>query len=111
MFDEYNVVRQTVRDGVNTDDMEFKPISEFVGQEIKVDGFFFTTKGKYGKQVVVVGNGSLINMPKRAVETFERIANNDSQLKAVLEGHLKLVDIKPIDTKNGPSTAYKFKDC
>ena len=111
MFEDYNVQRQTVRDGVNTDDMEFKPISEFVGQEIKVDGFFFTTKGKYGKQVVVVGNGSLINMPKRAVEVFEKIADNDTQLQAVLNGHLKLIDIKPIITKNGPSTAYKFADC
>ena len=111
MFESYNVQRQTVREGVDTDSMEFKPISEFVGQTIKVDGFFFTTKGKYGKQVVVVGNGSLINMPKRAVETFEKIADNDAQLKAVLEGHLSLVDIKPIETKNGPSTSYKFKDC
>ena len=111
MFESYNVQRQTVREGVDTDSMEFKPISEFVGQEIKVDGFFFTTKGKYGKQVVVVGNGSLINMPKRAVEVFEKIADNDTQLQAVLNGHLKLIDIKPISTKNGPSTVYKFADC
>lgn len=111
MFNELNVQRQTVRDGVDTDSMEFAPISEFVGKEVKVDGFFFTTKGKYGKQVVVVGNGSLINMPKRSVEVFEKIANDDAMLNAVLTGHLKLVDIKPISTKNGPSTAYKLADC
>ena len=111
MFEDYNVQKQTVREGIDTDSMEFKPISEFVGQIIKVDGFFFTTGGKYGKQVVVVGNGSLINMPKRAVEVFEKIANNEAQLQAVLGGHLMLTDIKPIQTKNGPSTAYKFKDC
>ena len=111
MFEDYNVQKQTIREGLDTNAMEFKPISDFVGQTIKVDGFFFTTKGKYGKQVVVVGNGSLINMPKRAVEVFEKIANNEAQLQAVLGGHLMLTDITPITTKNGPSTAYKFKDC
>lgn len=111
MFEDYNVQKQTIREGIDTNAMEFKPISDFVGQTIKVDGFFFTTKGKYGKQVVVVGNGSLINMPKRAVEVFEKIANNEAQLQAVLGGHLMLTDITPITTKNGPSTAYKFKDC
>lgn len=111
MFENYNVQKQTIREGIDTNAMEFKPISDFAGQTIKVDGFFFTTKGKYGKQVVVVGNGSLINMPKRAVEVFEKIANNEAQLQAVLDGHLMLTDINPITTKNGPSTAYKFKDC
>lgn len=111
MFEALNVKRMTVREGVDTDNMDFKPIREFVGQEIKVDGFFFTTGGHYGKQVVVVGNGYLINMPKRAVETFEQVANNEAMLKAVLDGHMKIVDIKPIQTKNGDSTGYTFKDC
>ena len=111
MFNELNVQKNTVRAGIDTDSMEFAPIANFVGTEVKVDGFFFTTKGKYGKQVVVVGNGSLINMPKRAVEVFEKIADNDAMLNAVLTGHLTLTDIKPITTKNGPSTAYKLADC
>lgn len=111
MFDKLNNKRITVREGVDTDSMEFKPIKDFVGQEIKVDGFFFTTGGHYGKQVVVVGNGCLINMPKRAVETFEQVANNDAMLNAVLGGHMLITDIKPIKTKNGDSTGYIFKDC
>lgn len=111
MFDKLNTKRQTVREGIDTDNMEFKPIRDFVGQDIKVDGFFFTTGGHYGKQVVVVGNGYLINMPKRAVETFEQVVNDEVMLKAVLAGKMMITDIKPIQTKNGDSTGYVFKDC
>lgn len=111
MFDELNNKRITVREGVDINSMEFKPIKDFVGQDIRVDGFFFTTGGHYGKQVVVVGNGCLINMPKRAVETFEVVVNNGAMLNAVLGGHMLITDIKPIKTKNGDSTGYTFKDC
>ena len=111
MFDKLNNKRVTVREGIDTDSMEFRPIKDFVGQDIHVDGFFFTTGGHYGKQVVVVGNGCLINMPKRAVETFEQVASNEAMLNALLGGHMLITDIKPITTKNGDSTGYTFKDC
>ena len=103
-FDGLNK-RSTVKEGINTQDMEFKPLKDFCGQKIKSDGFFFTD-GKYGQQVVVVGNGYLINMPARAVEQFERIAENKDAVDEVLKGHLVLKDIKMIDTKNGETTAY-----
>ena len=74
-----------------------------------MDGFFFNDS-KFGKQVVVVGEGYLINMPSRAVESFEKIAENEDMLKAVLKGHLGLVDIHMIETKNGTTVAYTFKD-
>lgn len=110
MFNEMNFNKRTVREGVNTDNMDFSPLKNFLGQEIKVDGFFFTD-GKYGKQVVVVGNGCLINMPKRAVEVFEAINSDDVKVQAVLAGHLKLTDIATIDTKNGTTTSYRLTDC
>lgn len=97
--------RSTVMDGVNTQDMEFKKLKEFCGQTIECKGFFFTD-GKYGKQVVVVGNGYLINMPARAVEQFEYIANNSNALDAVLNGKLVLKDIHEAVTKNGDTIAY-----
>lgn len=109
MFNELNNGRKTVADGVNTEDMEFRPLKDFIGKKISVDGFFFTN-GNYGKQVVVVGNGTLINMPARAVEQFETIYNNDKMLNAVLAGKLLLTDIKPIDTRNGATTAYTLTD-
>lgn len=109
MFNELNNKR-TVKDGINTDNMEFKGLKEFIGTTVQVDGFFFTNS-KYGKQVVVVGNGCLINMPARAVEVFESIANIPEQLEAVLAGHLALTDIKSVSTKNGTTTAYTLTDC
>ena len=101
--------RSTVREGIDTQSMEFKPLKEFCGQRVKCDGFFFTD-GKYGKQVVVVGSGYLINMPARAVEQFEEIAGNAEAVDAVLKGNLVLKDIKMIDTRNGKTTAYTLSN-
>ena len=109
MFAEYNY-KSTVREGIDTDVMEFLPIKNFVGQEIRVDGFFFT-QGRYGEQVVVVGNGYKINLPSRSTEVFQKIANDSKQLNAVLTGHLKLTNIKIKDTKNGTTTIFDFTDC
>nr|DAH52657.1 MAG TPA: hypothetical protein [Caudoviricetes sp.] len=109
MFAEYNY-KNTVKEGIDTDAMDFLPIKNFVGQEIRVDGFFFT-EGRFGQQVVVVGNGYKINMPPRCVPIFQKIANDPEQLKAVLAGHLKLTAIKMKETKNKPTTIFDFADC
>lgn len=110
MFRELNTYVETVRKGIDTSDMEFKPLKDFCGKRINVDGFFFT-EGNYGKQVVVVGNGFLINMPGRAVEVFENIQNNKDTLEGVLEGHLCIREIKMVETKHGTTTAYTLDDC
>lgn len=109
MFDKLNK-KSTVCDGINTSDMEFAPLKDFCGQEFKCDGFFFT-EGRYGKQVVVVGAGYLINMPGRATEQFEEIAGDKQMLEAVLKHHLMITDIKMINTRNGKTTAYTLADC
>ena len=109
MFDSLNKFRKTVMHGVETSEMEFKPLKDFCGKVVNVNGFFFTD-GKFGKQVVVVGNGYLINMPQRAVESFEEIESDEDMLNAVLDGKLAIRDIHMIDTKNGVTVAYKFAD-
>lgn len=114
MFNELNTSHvATVKEGIDTDAMEFKPLVDFEGQTVKVDGFFFTRSRRYNMdQVVVVGNGYKINMPARAVETFKAIRDNEFMLKAVLEGKLELINIKPIKAKNGNDTcAYELHDC
>lgn len=110
MFNELNTNR-TIKAGIDTEGMDFKPLSEWEGKVIPVDGFFFTKAGKYGEQVVVVGNGYLINMPKRAVEQFKKIAENDNMLTAVLNGKLIIKDIKAnVQTDKGVTTSYKLAD-
>lgn len=111
MFNELNNGRRTVKEGIDTKKYDFVPLRDFIGKVIKVDGFFFTNS-KYGKQVVVVGNGCNINMPKRATETFETIQNNDDMIKAVLEGHLEIIDIQNFSTDKGNDTVtYTLHDC
>lgn len=109
MFESLNNNVATVKEGINTRDFDFVPLKTFEGQLVVVDGFFFT-KGDYGKQVVVVGNGHNINMPKRAVEQFEKIASDGAMVEAVLSGHLALKDIKEIKTKNGKTAIYTLAD-
>lgn len=111
MFNELNNGRRTVKEGIDTKKYDFVPLRDFIGKVIKVDGFFFTNS-KYGKQVVVVGNGCNINMPKRATETFETIQNNDDMIKAVLGGHLEIIDIQNFSTDKGNDTVtYTLHDC
>lgn len=111
MFNELNNGRRTVREGIDTKKYDFVPLRDFIGKVIKVDGFFFTNS-KYGKQVVVVGNGFNINMPKRATEVFEAIQNNDDMIKAVLDGHLEIIDIENFATDKGNDTVtYTLHDC
>lgn len=114
MFNELNTQHvQTVKEGIDTDVMEFRPLGDFEGETVKVDGFFFTRSKKYNvDQVVVVGNGYKINMPARAVDTFKSIRDNEFMLKAVLAGKLELINIKKITAKNGNDTvAYDLHDC
>lgn len=110
IFEKLNKGKRTVREGINTDNMEYCKLSNFIGQTIRVDGFWISDKGNYGKQVVVVGNGWLINMPKRATEQFESILKNEEMLNAVLDGHLALTDIRPIKTNTGDTTSYTFTE-
>ena len=110
MFKEMNKSnKKTVRDEINTEEMKFKALKEFAGQRVNVDGFFFT-ESKYGKQVVVVGNGSKINMPKRYTEDFEAIRDNDEKLEAVLAGKLALDNIHEGDSANGRTTYFDYVD-
>lgn len=109
MFENLNKV-STVKEGIDLEKMEFKKLREFIGQEIPVDGFFIN-QGKFGDQVCVVGKGYKINMPKRAVDQFTIIKNDQEMLQAVLNGHLKITDIKILSTKNGITVAYSLTDC
>lgn len=113
-FESLNM-RRTVKEGIDTNQLEFKALKEFCGDVLLCQGFFFTD-GKYGEQVVVVavsaetGEFFLVNMPKRSVEQFKQIADNPEAVAAVLDDKLILTDIKMADTKNGTTTIYTLKN-
>ena len=109
MFKNLNKGNSYVREGIDTKKQEFAPLRNFIGQTIRVDGFFFT-KGKYGKQVVIVGEGFNINMPARALEQFEAIAANSEMVDAVLAGKLIINDIKEGASANGETVFYNLDD-
>ena len=88
-------------------DWPFMPLKDYIGGYVLVDGFFFT-EGKYGKQVVVVGNGAKINMPGFAVKHFEALAKDDEAVAAMLAGEMALTDIEELETKNGKTTSFRI---
>ena len=105
MFKGLNKGNSYVREGIDTRSQEFAPLKNFIGQTIRVDGFFFTN-GDYGKQVVVVGEGFNINMPARALDQFEAIAANSDMVQAVLAGKLIINEIKAGKSKSGKDTTF-----
>lgn len=109
MFEALNR-KGTIKDGLDISAYPFAPLKDFIGQDIPVDGFFFT-EGQYGRQVVIVGLGTKINFPARSVSEFQQIADTPEMLNAVLNGGLMITDIKNIKTRNGNTVGYKFKDC
>ena len=113
MFKELNSVR-TIKEGIRLEDLQFRKLKDFVGKTLYVDGFFFTN-GDYGRQLVVVARDSeggwKVNMPNRAIAQFEGIKADKEQLKAVLEGHLKITDIREEKLGRGVTTLYTLDDC
>lgn len=100
--------KKTIKDGINLDNMgDFQPLKNFIGKEIPVDGFFFT-KSKFGEQVVLVGLGCKINLPKRFTEDFKAIRDNDEALADIIAGNMKIVNIHEIDSKNGKTVTFDY---
>lgn len=92
--------------GVDTKDWPFVKLKEKIGHTVPVNGFFFS-KGKYGEQVVVAGEGELINMPGRAAEEFEELfLYNQEYKKALLDGKISLTNICEVETNQGKTVGY-----
>lgn len=102
--------KKTIRDDINLDEMNFISWKEYIGKDIKVDGFFFT-EGKYGRQVVIVdaANGKKVNIPKRFTDDFMKIRDDDEALAQVIAGKLVLANIREIDSKNGKTGTFDYK--
>lgn len=107
MFGALNKSNAIVREGVDTRANDFAKLDAFCGNELPVDGFFFT-QSKYGKQVVVVSGKYNINMPARAVEQFEAIAADPVLKQGVIDGKLKLIGIKLLPEYK--TTGYELAD-
>lgn len=101
----------TMPNGVDTTGLEYEPLSNFIGKEIKVNGFYFSTKGKYGKSVAVLSEGHLINFPNWSVPYFEEIAASREMVADMFAGKCIIKNIESKDTgKGNPTTVFEFAD-
>lgn len=108
-FENFNSNKKTMKDNINLDSMgDFVHIREYIGKELKVEGFFFT-KSKYGEQVVIIADNKKINIPKRFTEDFKQIRDNAEALDDVLNDKLMLVNIRDLDAENGKTVTFDYK--
>lgn len=115
MFAERNK-KSTVKEGIDVTAMieagNFHKISEYVGKTIKPVGMIFTeSKRGYGRQVMLVTEDALVNMPGWCVDTFQEIANAPEELAAFKEGKCLITNITEKDTgKGNPTYIFELAD-
>lgn len=107
MFESFAKKTSTV--GIETiDNLKFTKLAEHVGEELKIYGYFFNSKGKYGESVTVITSPeTAVNLPKRYVDDFKALT--DEEIEAITSGRVTLVNIQSIETKSGDSTAFDIK--
>lgn len=106
MFGELNK-KSTVREGIDTSNMEFKKLREFIGSSVNPVGFFIT-EGKFGEQAVVVTENCLINMPSYATETFKNLSAE--QIEAIKDGKMIITDIAVKEIHGRECTVFRYAD-
>ena len=106
MFGELNK-KSTVREGIDTSNMEFKKLKEFIGAYVNPVGFFITD-GKFGEQAVVVTEDCLINMPSYATETFKNLSAE--QIEAIKDGKMIITDIAVKEIHGRECTVFRYAD-
>ena len=106
MFGELNK-KSTVKEGIDTSNMEFKKLREFIGSNVNPVGFFIT-EGKFGEQAVVVTEECLINMPSYATETFKNLSAE--QIDAIKAGKMIITDIAVKEIHGRECTVFRYAD-
>lgn len=106
MFGELNK-RSTVKEGIDTSNMEFHKLKEFVGQTVNPVGFFFS-EGKFGEQVVLVTEECLVNMPSYCVDTFHDLSSE--QIESIKEGKMVITDIAVKELHGREGVVFRYAD-
>ena len=106
MFGELNK-KSTVKEGIDTSNMKFKKLREFIGSSVNPVGFFITD-GKFGEQAVIVTEDCLVNMPSYATETFKNLT--DEQIEAIKAGKMMITDIAVKEIHGKECTVFRYAD-
>ena len=106
MFGELNK-KSTVKEEIDTSNMEFKKLKEFIGSVVNPVGFFIT-EGKFGEQAVVVTEDCLVNMPTYAVDTFKNLSAE--QIDAIKDGKMLITDIAVKEIHGKECTVFRYAD-
>ena len=106
MFGDLNK-KLTVKEGINTSNMEYHKLKEFVGQTVNPVGFFISN-GNFGRNVTLVTEECLINMPNYCTETFDNLT--DEQINAIKDGKLLITDIEEKEMHGNMGVVFRYAD-
>ena len=108
MFEAFKSRKSMCDVKLNEDASAYK-LSEFVkmwnGADVTPCGAIFTEKGKYGKSVgLVIDADTLVWLPKRYVEKFEALT--EEEIEALKAGKVHLTNFRDHDGQNGKTIVF-----
>ena len=83
-------------------------IKEIGSDHFKFYGFIVSESKRYGgKQIaLVVSPDTFVNIPKRYVESFESVT--DDELHLIFDGKMEICDVHEISSKNGNTVTFNL---
>lgn len=86
---------------------KYTKLADHIGKKKKILGFYISNKGRYGKSVSVLSDDCIIGMPKRCVEQFEALT--DEEVAALMSGQMWLTNIESFSGENGKTTVFNVE--
>ena len=83
-------------------------IKEIGSDHFKFYGFIVSESKRFGgKQVaLVVSPDTFVNIPKRYVESFSNVT--DDELHLIFDGKMEICDVHEIESKNGKTVTFNL---
>lgn len=94
----------TIAESYDTKTRKIKKLSEIEQQRIY--GYMITAATRYGEGVLLCGENDLISLPKRYVEKFK--AMNEDQRSQLKSGRVWINGIEKIETNQGETYTFRL---
>lgn len=100
---------------INTKDFPFKSLKDIYESSGKATipfmGFYFSKKGNYGEQVVVISDKFLLNLPKHECDRFHDIAADMDAINDIKSGNVAIKLTEPYISHGKTCYGIEFVDC
>lgn len=96
---------------IDTKDLPFKSVKDMYGKgQFPMRGFYFSKKGNYGEQVVLISDKFLLNCPKHMCSTFHDIAVDGEAIDDIKAGKVAVEISEPYTSHGKECYSVVFVD-